>query len=105
MSPAEMMRFFDKVSAFASPYRWGVTDKRAVVVLTALLPYLRIKREQALNCLVLRELKETSKRERVAVGRGHVGSAPRAPELTARMEACKQHAHVLNRVGEVMTSG
>lgn len=86
-------------------YRWGVSDKRAVEVLTALLPYLRIKREQAINCLALRALKEQSKLDRLAFGRGHVGSAHRTAEMTAQMEACKQQAHVLNRVGEVMMSG
>lgn len=80
-------------------HNWSVTDKKAVALLRALLPYLRIKREQAENCLELRKIKERSKKARVAKGRGHMGSARRPQELTDAMEACKQRAHELNRVG------
>ncbi len=78
---------------------WEVTDMRAAACLRALLPYLRIKRAQAENCLALREAKERSKKARVAPGRGHAGSAPRSAELSAEMERLCARAHELNRVG------
>lgn len=80
-------------------YRWGLTDRKAAVVLEALLPYLRIKRAQAVNCLALRFVKERSKIERVAVGRGHRGAAPRPAEISRLMEECYIEARRLNRVG------
>lgn len=78
---------------------WQVTDLQAATCLRALLPFLRIKREQAANCLSLRAIKERSKRARVARGRGHVGAAARRPELSAAMEAAYVRAHELNVVG------
>lgn len=80
-------------------FTWGQTDKKAVGTLTALLPYLRIKRAQAENCLALRAVKEESKLSRVAIGRGHRGAAHRSDELTERMEALYLRAKELNRVG------
>lgn len=80
-------------------YDWTVTDQRAANCLRAVLPYLRIKREQAENCLTLRALKEQSKARRVARGRGHVGSAPRSAEMSAAMESSYARAKELNRVG------
>lgn len=80
-------------------FSWQVTDKKAAQCLTALLPYLRIKRAQAENCLALRELKEQSKRARVAPGRGHRGSARRPAPLSEAMENLHQHARKLNVVG------
>lgn len=80
-------------------FSWAATDLRAVACLTALLPYLRLKREQASNCLTLREIKVLSKAARVAHGRGHVGAAPRPAPLTARMQELYIAAKVLNSVG------
>lgn len=80
-------------------WNWGQTDRKAAATLTALLPYLRIKRAQAENCLALRAAKEESKVARVARGRGHAGAAPRSTELSAIMEACFVRAKELNRVG------
>lgn len=80
-------------------FAWGVTDRKAIVVLKALLPFLRIKRSQALNCMALRALKTTSAKERVAKGRGHVGASVRTTDMTNRMEARYQQAKVLNHVG------
>ena len=80
-------------------YCWEVTSIKAATFLRAILPHLRIKKEQALNCLALRDVKEQSKIARVAVGRGHVGASVRPVELTQRMEALFQRAHELNRVG------
>lgn len=78
---------------------WEVRNRQAVACLRSLLPFLRIKRKQAENCLALRVLKECSKKAKVARGRGHVGAAPRDPALTAQMEALTATAHSLNRVG------
>lgn len=80
-------------------YEWQVTDLNAAKCLLAVLPYLRIKREQAENCLALRGLKEKSKKQRVAVGRGHAGGASRSAALSDAMEQAYQRAKELNHVG------
>lgn len=78
---------------------WQITDQKAARCLVAIIPFLRIKAEQARNCLALRGDKDASKAQRVAHGRGHVGSAPRSTEMSASMEARYQCAKELNRVG------
>jgi hypothetical protein len=80
-------------------YTWQATDICAVTVLRALLPYLRIKHQQARNCIALRVVKERSKKARVSFGRGHIGAAARLPSHTEAMERCHQRAHDLNHVG------
>ncbi len=80
-------------------FAWEATDKRAAEALALLLPYLRIKRRQAENCLSLRAIKERSKVERVAPGRGHVGAARRSDAISAEMEATYLRSRDLNRVG------
>lgn len=80
-------------------YVWQVTDLKATIALRAMLPYLRIKAEQARNCLDLRALKDGSRKSRNAVGRGHMGAAPRPMRFTVAMEALKIRAGELNRVG------
>ena len=78
---------------------WQVTDKKAAACIKAILPYLRIKRSQAENCLELRKLKEKSKKQRVAKGRGHIGAASRPVALSDSMQQLCDYAHTLNRVG------
>lgn len=80
-------------------FNWGQTDRKAAATLVALLPYLRIKRAQAENCLALRAVKEQSKLARVAKGRGHAGAASRPVALGDAMEAHFLRAKELNRVG------
>lgn len=80
-------------------YVWQVTDLKAAACLVALLPFLRIKANQARNCLALREVKSASKKARVARGRGHAGSASRPAEMSAAMEHHYTTAKELNRVG------
>lgn len=80
-------------------YSWQITDQKAVTCLKALLPYLRVKRPQALNCLELRKFKERSKKQRVKKGRGYVGSAARCPKISAEMERLYERAKALNKVG------
>lgn len=82
-------------------YSWAVTDLRATACLKAILPFLRVKRAQAENCLVLRALKVRSKRKMTAKGRGHQGNAPRPAEITAAMESAYETAKSLNRVGRL----
>lgn len=77
-------------------YMWQVTDRKAVACLETVLPFLRIKREQAFNALRLREIKEESKKLRVAIGRGHVGSAYRTKEHSMIMEDLYERAKFLN---------
>ena len=78
---------------------WQVTDLKALLCLTAVLPHLRIKKAQAENCLALRGLKEQSKLAKVAFGRGHRGAATRPATLTAAMETTYATAKTLNAVG------
>lgn len=78
---------------------WQVTDRQAVTCLRSVLPYLRIKRMQAENCLALREVKEQSKVAKVARGRGHAGAAARPLHLTSAMERHYEKAKALNIVG------
>lgn len=82
-----------------SLFNWGQTDRKAATTLRALLPFLRIKRRQAENCLALRALKEQSKRARVAKKRGHAGSAPRTAEHSDQMHRLYLEAKRLNQVG------
>lgn len=80
-------------------WAWQATDKRAANCLRAVLPYLRIKRFQAENCLALRCVKEESKIARVAAGRGHAGAAKRPVHLSDAMERAYLEAKRLNIVG------
>lgn len=80
-------------------FSWQVTDQRAATFLKAILPYLRIKKRQAQNCLELRKMKEESKRVRVAFGRGHTGSARRPVHLTESMQQAYLRGKELNAVG------
>lgn len=78
---------------------WQVTDLKAHAFLVAVRPYLRIKHRQADNCIELRVVKNASKKERVAKGRGCAGSKARTPEHGDAMERLCAAAHNLNRVG------
>jgi hypothetical protein len=80
-------------------YVWETSNRSAAKAITAMLPYLRIKRRQALNCLALRALTEESKKAKVAFGRGHVGAACRPKKLTNKMEKLHRRAKALNRQG------
>ena len=82
-----------------SLHSWQVTDKRAAACLIAVLPYLRIKKQQAENCISLRSIKDKSKLDRVAFGRGHVGAAKRSPASSEAMEQHYLKAKELNHVG------
>ncbi len=73
-------------------------DRRASQLLSAVLPYLRIKRRQAELCLELRRLKDASRQARFAYGRGHRGGGKRPEHLTAAMEAVRTEVMRLNRV-------
>lgn len=84
---------------------WQITDKKAAAALKALLPYLRIKYGQALNCLMLRELKEASRKERTSIGRGHVGGKPRSQKISDAMQVCYLRSKSLNQVGKVVGQG
>lgn len=80
-------------------YSWAATDLRALECLTALMPYLRIKKPQARNCLALRLVKVASMKAKVLPGRGHAGAAARPQRLTDRMERLYERARALNTVG------
>lgn len=75
-------------------YRWEASASTAVAVLRLLLPYLRIKREQALNAIALAEARPVLSRKGVA--RGAV------LRTNAENETLRVHydrARELNRVG------
>lgn len=80
-------------------HEWCVTDAQAALCLKALLPFLRIKQQQAENALALRATKDESKLAKVARGRGHAGSSPRPAHLSAAMEQHYLTAKALNAVG------
>lgn len=80
-------------------WSWAATDLRALECLTALMPFLRVKRKQAMNCLALRKVKRSSMKAKVRFGRGHAGAAARPKRLTDRMECLYENAKTLNRVG------
>jgi hypothetical protein len=78
---------------------WQVTDKQAANCLLALIPFLRIKKLHAENCLALRKLKDQSRRERTCFGRGHVGGKRRPQTITNKMEKLYARSKELNAVG------
>lgn len=80
-------------------WSWAITDALAESALRRLVPYLRIKRGQAENCLELRALIAASKNARVARGRGHAGAAPRPLHITEAMQQAYLRAKELNAVG------
>lgn len=80
-------------------HAWEIRDMKAQIALRLLLPFLRIKKLQAENCLALRAVIARSKKAKVKKGRGHIGCAPRPAELSAEMAVLKQRAHELNQVG------
>lgn len=75
-----------------------LVDRQAARLLTAVLPYLRIKRAQAELCLEMRKLKEESHRARFAHGRGHRGGGRRPEPITQEMERVRSAIVELNRV-------
>jgi hypothetical protein len=80
-------------------HSWQATDRKAVICIQALRPFLLIKAAQADNLLALRVVKDASKTARVPFGRGHVGAIGRPEAFTHEMERLLEIAHVLNRVG------
>lgn len=75
-----------------------IADRKAGRVLAAVLPYLRIKRQQAELCLEMRRLKEESRKARFAYGRGHRGGGKRPEQITEAMEQIRAEILKLNRV-------
>ena len=77
-------------------YNWQVTNVKAMAFLCAVLPYLRIKRAQAHNCLCLRAVMEQSKQARRRTRQ------VRPIHLSAEMERLYLAQIELNKMG---TSG
>lgn len=77
-----------------------IADRQASRVLTAVAPYLRIKRRQAELCLEMRRLKEESRRARFAFGRGHRGGGRRPESISTAMEAVHAEIAKENRVDD-----
>lgn len=70
-------------------HAWSVTDKQAIKCIAAVLPYLKIKRQQAELLLQLRESKEITKHYRM------VGSNV-SPEESAKRESLFNQIKQLN---------
>jgi len=81
-------------------YSWQVSDLKASVLLKAILPFLKIKRKQAINCLELRKVKTKSNKYRSRKGRGHVGASFRLQKHSRQMEELKQKSNQFNKVGK-----
>ena len=77
-------------------HSWQVTDRKAVALLEAIRPFLRIKAAQADNALALRVVKDASRTARVPLGRGHVGGVVRPEAFGTEMERLYVVAHDLN---------
>ena len=80
-------------------HQWEIRDRKAEAALRAILPFLRIKKQQALNCLALRTVIARSKKVRVAKGRGHIGAGRRPAAIGIEMAALYARAKELNTVG------
>jgi hypothetical protein len=90
-------------------YYWEATDAVAARALEMLLPYLRIKRAQAENCLRLRASKSRPRGlthvhregipQRTGTGVHIIRRLEISPETLAEREACYIRSRELNRVG------
>ncbi len=90
-------------------YCWQATSAAGEVVLRTLLPYLRVKRESALNAIALRDLQAQGQQHRTKVtgtrtldnGRGIkiVRNLAYSDEYIARCDALYQRSRELNKVG------
>ena len=74
---------------------WKCQQLKAHACLLELLPFLRIKRKQAMVALRLRTILEESKAE-VRTVRGLNGTRPRSARFTKAMETCFQKQKRLN---------
>lgn len=87
-------------------YCWQVSDRLAEQALTALLPYLRVKKQQAETVLELRRLQATGREHRTRLvgtrhldnGRGvkEVRTFAFSDEYVARCEALRDQVRLLN---------
>lgn len=91
-------------------HSWAATDKGAAIALSVMLPYLRVKHEQALNCLALRASKDRprsethARRSEPTISRNRWGEAAihrlEVSQATlAEREDLYERARLLNRVG------
>lgn len=76
-------------------YCWAVSDASAARVLAQLLPFLRVKREQALNVLELRRSKEDPRARR----RGNPSHRPMPSDIVDAREVLYLRARELNGRG------
>lgn len=93
-------------------YRYQASDKRAEEILRALLPYLRVKREAALNVLALRDLQADNTKYRTKIT-GYrdfpnqhgtvrrVANKSFSDEYVAMCDAFFLRSKELNQVGDV----
>ncbi|GAI61423.1 unnamed protein product [marine sediment metagenome] len=82
---------------WAGCWCWRVQGNEAHTCLTALLPYLRIKQEQAKVALAAEAIRQAEWKRVDAVG--GCGSEPYSEEAWAQYLSLKEHMHWLNRKG------
>ena len=71
-----------------------MSNRQAIEVARAILPYSIVKRENLLNLIVLDDLKKTKGKKRQSNGEFH--SQPYAPEMVAEMESLTARSKELN---------
>lgn len=76
-------------------YTWVIQSVKASSCLRSILPYLRIKSEQAANCLSFREVMEEYKSES-RVSKGLAGSRKRSSEWDKKLDPFVERQRLLN---------
>ena len=80
-------------------YRWQATDKNAILCVNAVLPYLKIKREQAELLLELRKVKELPRvQSGTFIMKNKWGFAVTMPRLVVSPEAIKAKEILFNKI-------
>lgn len=78
---------------------WRVQQKKVQCCLETLLPFLKVKKSQAINCLEFRKVLENSKNEKRQV-KGRIGSLPRSDFFTGELDKFYEQAKKLNKTGK-----
>ena len=83
-------------------YQWIAIANKAEATITALLPYLKVKEEQAKLALTFREVQKQQWKGR-KVGVGIRGFEPFTDVQIAKKQALREAIHILNTGGKVKT--
>ncbi len=82
-------------------YFWQANSTKAEAALRALLPYLKVKQEQAKLAILFREVQKRQWRGRRAIG-GH-GFEAFSEDQIAEKQGLREAIHILNTAGKVKT--